>query len=76
MAPFNFVITNRDATGSLFTDLQTRTLTNPQTLAPSNAQDLGFAFDDESPPGAGELLHCQRYHHHDQRVGRARRLHP
>ena len=43
-APFPFSITLRDATGSIFTDLQTPGLTYPQTLNPSNAKDLG-GFD-------------------------------
>ena len=41
--PFPFSITLRDATGSPFTDLQTPGLTYPQTLNPSNANDLGGA---------------------------------
>ena len=55
MAPFNFVIVSRDVTGSQFSDLQNRSLTNPQTLAPSNAQDLG-GFTDGAPFGAGNYF--------------------
>ncbi len=39
--PFNFAITNRDMTGSLFTDAQTPGMSYPQALAPTNASDLG-----------------------------------
>jgi hypothetical protein len=39
-APYNFSITNRDATGSMFTDLTTN-LSYPQNLAPANPNDLG-----------------------------------
>lgn len=42
-SPFNFAITLRDITGSMFTDLQTPSLTYPQNLNPSNANDLGGA---------------------------------
>jgi hypothetical protein len=40
VAPYNFSITNRDVTGSMFTDLQTN-LSYPQNLAPANPNDLG-----------------------------------
>ncbi len=40
-SPFNFAITLRDVTGSQFTALQTPSLTYPQNLVPSNANDLG-----------------------------------
>ena len=40
-APFNFGITNRNVTGSQFTDLQTPGLTYPQNMTPQNASDLG-----------------------------------
>jgi hypothetical protein len=51
-APFPFSITLRDATGSPFTDLQTPGLTYPQTLNPSNANDLGGA-QPVGPAGLG-----------------------
>ena len=40
-SPFIASITLRDVTGSDFTDLHTPSLTYPQTLNPSNANDLG-----------------------------------
>jgi hypothetical protein len=40
-APFNFSITNRDVTGSPFTDLQTPGLSYPQTMSPQSNSDLG-----------------------------------
>lgn len=40
-APFNFSITNRDVTGSPFTDLQTTNLSYPQNMTPANSSDLG-----------------------------------
>ena len=53
-APFFFAITNRDVTGSQFTDLQTPGLTYPQTLSPSNAKDLGGFLPGNAPAlGAG-----------------------
>jgi hypothetical protein len=53
-APFNFSITLRDVTGSGFTDLQTPSLSYPQTLNPSNANDLGAALPVGQPAdGAG-----------------------
>src|ERR1043166_6235720 len=42
--PFPFSITLRDVTGSSFTDLQTPSLTYPQNLNPTNANDLGAAL--------------------------------
>jgi len=50
-SPFNFSVTLRDATGSPFSDLQTPSLTYPQSLNPSNANDLGGA----QPVGPGPL---------------------
>ena len=56
-APFNFSITLRDVTGSGFTDLQTPGLTYPQTLNPSNANDLGALLPVGQPAdGAGSYL--------------------
>lgn len=40
-APFYFAITNRDVTGSMFTDLQTPHIVYPQNLTPQNPSDLG-----------------------------------
>jgi hypothetical protein len=51
-APFNFSITNRDATGSMFTDLQTPHLVYPQNMTPQSANDLG-AFLPDVGVGAG-----------------------
>jgi len=39
-APFNFAITNRDTTGSMFTDVQSSP-SYPQNMTPQNANDLG-----------------------------------
>src|ERR1051325_12049585 len=39
--PFPVSITLRDVSGSSFTDLQTPSLSYPQTLNPTNASDLG-----------------------------------
>ena len=39
--PFLFAISNRDMTGSLFTDAQTPGITYPPALTPNNASDLG-----------------------------------
>ena len=47
-APFYFSITNRDVTGSMFTDLQTPHIVYPQNMTPQNASDLGAFL-----PGAG-----------------------
>jgi len=47
-----FSVTLRDVTGSIFTDLQTPGLTYPQTLNPTNANDLGAAIPVGSPPGS------------------------
>ena len=52
VAPFYFSITNRDDTGSMFTDLQTPGLVYPQSLTPANDKDLG-AFLPGSGIGAG-----------------------
>jgi len=51
-SPTPFAITNRDVTGSMFTDLQTPGLTYPQNLNPTNANDLGAAIPVGSPPGS------------------------
>ena len=52
-SPFNFAITLRDASGSMFTDLQTN-LSYPQNLNPSNANDLGALINNMNTPlGAG-----------------------
>src|SRR3954466_13884184 len=50
-APFNFAITNRDVTGSQFSDLQTPGLSYPQNLTPQSASDLGAALP--GPTGVG-----------------------
>ena len=50
--PFPASITNRDVTGSMFTDLQTPGLTYPQNLNPTNANDLGGAIPVGAPPGS------------------------
>ena len=42
--PFPFSITLRDVTGSSFTDLQSPSLSYPQNLNPTNANDLGAAL--------------------------------
>ena len=52
-SPFNFSITLRDITGSMFTDLQTPALTYPQSLAPSNVKDLGALLPGPTGIGAG-----------------------
>lgn len=51
-APFNFSITNRDLSTSLFNSPQTTGIVYPQNLAPSNASDLG-AFKNGAGVGAG-----------------------
>ena len=57
IAPFPFAITNRDVTGSVFTDLQTPGLTYPQSLNPSNPKDLGALVPgNQSAVGAGTYL--------------------
>jgi hypothetical protein len=49
-----FSITNRDFTGSLFNQPQTAGITYPQSLAPSNASDLGATLaTGVTPLGAG-----------------------
>jgi hypothetical protein len=53
-APFYFAITNRDASGSMFTDLQTSSPSYPQNLNPSNPSDLGALIGNGNTPlGAG-----------------------
>jgi hypothetical protein len=53
-SPFIASITLRDVTGSAFTDLQTPGLTYPQSLNPSNANDLGAMIASPNPAlGAG-----------------------
>src|SRR5947209_10113678 len=54
-APFYFSITNRDVTGSMFTDLQTPHIVYPQNLTPQNNNDLG-AFLPGAGMGAGLYL--------------------
>jgi hypothetical protein len=54
-APFNFSITNRDVTGSMFTDLQTPHIVYPQNMTPQNANDLG-AFLPAAGVGAGSYF--------------------
>lgn len=51
LAPFNFAITNRDASASQFNDVDR--LTYPQSLTPSNSTDLGGFTDAISGAGAG-----------------------
>jgi hypothetical protein len=56
-SPFIASITLRDVTGSSFTDLQTPGLTYPQSLNPSNANDLGAAIpSNQSALGNGSYL--------------------
>jgi hypothetical protein len=50
-APFNFAITNRDVTGSMFTDLQTPGISYPQNMTPQSGSDLGAALP--GPTGVG-----------------------
>ena len=50
-APYNFAITLRDVTGSQFTDLQTSSMSYPQTMTPQNANDLGALLP--TTPGLG-----------------------
>ncbi|MDQ6860817.1 MAG: hypothetical protein M3032_06640 [Verrucomicrobiota bacterium] len=49
--PFSFSITDVNTTGSIFNQPQTTPMTYPQTLAPSNASDLGAYL--ASAPGVG-----------------------
>ena len=56
-APFVFAITLRDATGSLFTDLQTPGITYPQNMTPFNTSDLGALSTDPHPTGAYFIAH-------------------
>lgn len=51
-APFYFSITNRDATASMFNDLQTPHIVYPQNMTPQNDKDLGGITDDVAQ-GAG-----------------------
>jgi hypothetical protein len=55
-APFNFAITNRDATGSQFTLLQTPGLTYPQNMTPQNTNDLGASLPGATGVGAGNYF--------------------
>jgi len=56
-APFNFAITLRDVSGSSFTDLQTPSLSYPQNLNPTNANDLGALLAPGATPApAGTYL--------------------
>jgi hypothetical protein len=52
-SPSTFSITNRDLTGSLFTDAQTPSMTYPQAMTPANASDLGAALASPAGLGAG-----------------------
>jgi hypothetical protein len=54
--PFNFAITLRNATGSEFPSLQSPSITYPQNLTPSNANDLGGSTQSGSGVGAGTYL--------------------
>ncbi len=56
LVPFYFSITNRDVTGSPFTFLQTPTVTYPQSLAPTNSQDLGAGTQSGSGVGPGSYF--------------------
>src|SRR5947209_9123018 len=55
-APFNFSITNRNLSGSPFSDPQTPGITYPQTLMPQNTSDLGAALPTLSGMGAGSYF--------------------
>jgi hypothetical protein len=55
-SPFITSITLRDVTGSMFSDLQTPGLTYPQSLNPSNANDLGGAIPSGPAAGNGTYL--------------------
>jgi hypothetical protein len=55
-SPFNFAITNRDVTGSMFTDLQTPGLTYPQNMTPRSANDLGALLPGPTGVGGGNYL--------------------
>ena len=50
--PFNFSITNRDLSASMFDDPQTTHIVYPQNLSPQNASDLG-ALSSSSSGGPG-----------------------
>ena len=56
LAPFYFSITNRNATGSQFTSLQTPGLTYPQNMTPQNANDLGALLPGLTGVGAGNYF--------------------
>jgi hypothetical protein len=56
-APFNFSITNRNLTGSPFSDPQTPGIAYPQSLTPSNSSDLGASLPSlTSGLGAGNYF--------------------
>jgi hypothetical protein len=55
-SPFNFAIAGRNLSGSIFTDAQTPGITFPQSLAPSNASDLGAAMASLTGVGAGSYF--------------------
>lgn len=55
-APFYFSITNRDVTGSMFTDLQSPHIVYPQGLSPQNANDLGGITDGPSQPAGNYFI--------------------
>ena len=55
-APFNFSITNRNATASQFSFLQTPGIVFPQAMSPSSASDLGGGTQSGSGVGDGTYL--------------------
>ena len=54
--PFAFAIASRDMTGSLFTVAQSPGITYPQSMAPSNASDLGATLVGSTGVGAGSYF--------------------
>ncbi len=55
-APFNFAITNRNATGSQFSVLQTPGVVYPQNMTPQNSSDLGGSLPGATGLGAGNYF--------------------
>jgi hypothetical protein len=55
-APFSFSITNRDLSGSLFSDPQNASLAYPQSMNPQNADDLGASLPGTPGVGAGNYF--------------------
>ncbi len=55
-SPFHLSITNRDLTGSLFSDAQTPGIMYPQSLAPRNLNDLGAILPGVPGLGAGNYF--------------------